>query len=105
MKPAKKSSKAAGKEPVGFTDEERAAARERVQELKAEKRGRGPGGRGKRCAGEDRRTTAAGSLDGRAASCPHQSQWAGPFAEDLVRDARVCQGRQCRLLLPECAEV
>ena len=30
---------------------------------------------------------------------------AGPLAENLVRDARVCQGRQDRLLLPERGEV
>jgi hypothetical protein len=28
-----------------------------------------------------------------------------PSAETLVRDARVCQGRQGRLLFPKCAEV
>src|SRR2546430_15708717 len=33
------------------------------------------------------------------------SQRAGPFAETLVRDARVCQGRQGRLFLPKRAEV
>jgi uncharacterized protein YdhG (YjbR/CyaY superfamily) len=45
MKPAKKgtqkspeSNTAAGKKPTGFTDEERAAMRERVQELKADTR-------------------------------------------------------------------
>jgi uncharacterized protein YdhG (YjbR/CyaY superfamily) len=48
MKPAKKrtqkspkSTTATGKKPTGFTDEERVAMRERVQELKAEAR-RGP---------------------------------------------------------------
>src|SRR5437870_1214623 len=48
MKPAKKrtqkspkSTTATGKKPRGFTDEERVAMRERVQELKAEAR-RGP---------------------------------------------------------------
>src|SRR5438093_140115 len=30
---------------------------------------------------------------------------ASPLAENLVRDARVCQGRQGRLLLPKRAEV
>src|SRR5437879_7603675 len=34
-----------------------------------------------------------------------RSQRASPLAETLVRDARVCQGRQCRLLLPKRAEV
>src|SRR5439155_13978542 len=32
-------------------------------------------------------------------------QRASPLAENLVRDARVCQGWQCRLLLPKRAEV
>src|SRR5713226_2571894 len=42
---------------------------------------------------------------GQAPPCYHQSQRAGPLAETLVRDARVCQGRQGRLLLPKRAEV
>src|SRR6266536_1656369 len=33
------------------------------------------------------------------------NQRASPLAETLVRDARVCQGRQGRLLLPKRAEV
>src|SRR5207245_8054091 len=35
----------------------------------------------------------------------HQSHRTRPLAEDLVRDARVCQGRQGRLLLPQRGEV
>jgi hypothetical protein len=70
-----KSETATGKAVTGFTDEERLAMKERAQELKAEAR------------------------RGRAAPCHCQSQSAGPLAEDLVRDASVCQGRQCRLLL------
>ena len=62
---------------------------------------RGQGGRGKRRAREDRRDAGTGSRPGRAAPCDHQSQRAGPLAETLVRDARVCQGRQGRLLLPK----
>jgi hypothetical protein len=48
---------ATGRASKGFTDEERAAMRERAQELKAAgRRGpRGQGGRGKRRAREDRR--------------------------------------------------
>src|SRR5713226_8944977 len=42
---------------------------------------------------------------GQAPPCYHQSQRASPLAETLVRDARVCQGRQGRLLLPKRAEV
>ena len=84
-----------------FTDEERAAMRERAQELKAA----GEGGRGKRRAREDRRDAGTGSRHGRADPCHHQSQRASPLAENLVRDARIRQGRQRRLLLPERAEV
>ncbi len=35
----------------------------------------------------------------------NQSQRTSPLAENLVRDARVCQGRQDRLLFPKRAEV
>ena len=45
----------------------------------------------KRRARDDRRDAEAGSRDGRAAPRDHQGQRAGPLAEDLVRDARVCQ--------------
>ncbi|HTP30164.1 MAG TPA: hypothetical protein VMK12_31470, partial [Anaeromyxobacteraceae bacterium] len=41
----------------------------------------------------------------RAPPCHHQSQRAGLLAETLVRDARVCQGWQGRLLLPKRAEI
>ena len=34
-----------------------------------------------------------------------QSQRTGPLTEALVRDARICQGRQDRLLFPKRAEV
>jgi hypothetical protein len=54
---------------------------------------RGQGGRGKRRARDDRRDAGTGPRHGRAAPCDHQSQRASPFAETLVRDARVCQGR------------
>ncbi len=81
--------------------------KERAEELKAEaRRGpRGQGGRGERRAREDRRDAGTGSRHGQAAPCDHQSQRAGPLAQDLVGDARVCGGRQGRLLLPKCAEV
>src|SRR5262249_11935194 len=61
---------------------------------------RGQGGRGKRRARGDRRDAGRVSRDERAAPCDHQSQRASPVAEALVRDARVCQGRLGRLLLP-----
>ena len=101
-----KSTTAIDKTSAGFTAEERAAMKERAKELKAEARAQQEqGGRGKRRAREDRRDAGTGSRHGRAAPCDHQSQRASPLAEDLVRDARVCQGRQGRLLLHACAEV
>src|SRR5256884_4312678 len=65
----------------------------------------GQGGRRKRRARENRRDGGTRSRHGRAAPCHHQSQRASPLAEILVRNARVCQGRQCRLLLPKRPEV
>src|SRR5262249_26846517 len=46
-----------------------------------------------------------GSRHGRATPRPHQGQRAGARAEDLVRHARLRQGRQGRLLLPKRREV
>src|SRR5438034_1048779 len=63
------------------------------------------GGRRTRRAREDCRDAETGSRHGRAAPCHHQSQRASPLAENLVRDARVRQGRPCRLLLPKRAQV
>ena len=67
----------ASKKSNGFTDEERAAMRERAQELKADaRRGRAEeekGGRGRRGAREDRRDAGTGSRHGEAAPCDHQS--------------------------------
>jgi hypothetical protein len=72
MKATQKSTKsttAINKKSKGFTDEERAAMKERVQQLKAQARRtpRGEGGRGKRRAREDRRDATTGSHHGRAA--------------------------------------
>src|SRR5215472_579866 len=71
-----------GKASRGFTDEERSAMRQRARELKAAAR-RGP---------------RAGDADG-------ESDVLAKIAEMPVRDARVRQGRQYRLPLPERAEV
>jgi MFS family permease len=60
---------------------------------------------GTRRAREDRRDARAGSRHGRAAPCHCQSQRASPLVKDLVRDARVRQGRQGRLLVPKRAQV
>ena len=88
----------------GFTDEERAAMKERAAGAED---GRAPpareegGGRGKRPAREDRRDAGTGSRHGRAAPCHRQGQRARALApRALVRDARVRQGRQGGLLLP-----
>jgi hypothetical protein len=108
-KPAKKgtqtsakSTTASGKTSKGFTGEERAAMKERAKELKA--------AAGK--ADDEREVLAKidemqgpGSRLGQAAACDHQSQRAGPLAENLVRRARVCPGWQGRLLLPKRGEV
>src|SRR6266481_5604971 len=74
-----KSATVTAKAVKGFTDEERAAMKERAQELKA----------------EARRGARAEKADGESEV----------LAENLVRDARVRQGRQCRLLLPKRAQV
>src|SRR5260370_14889746 len=77
----------------------------RAEGGRAPRPARGQGGRGKRRTREDRRDAGTGSRHGQAAPCSHQSQCASPLAETLVWDARVCQGRQGRLLLPKRAEV
>ena len=90
------------KSDKGFSDFERAAMKERARELKARCK---QGGRGKRRARQDRRDAGTGPVHGRTAPCNHQRPARRPLTENLVRDARVCKGRQGRLLLPECAEV
>ena len=100
MSPAKSTAKS--KKSKGFSAEERAAMKERAKELKAEAE---RGGRRKRPARQGRRDEGKRSRHGQAAPCHRQGQRAGPFAEDLVRDARVCEGRQGRLLLQERGEV
>src|SRR5207249_5241731 len=62
-------------------------------------------GGGERRAGEDRRDAGTGPRHGQTAPCYNQRERAWPLAETLVRDARVCQGRQGRLLLPGSSEV
>ena len=47
----------------------------------------------------------AGTRHGHEAACDHKSQRASSLAENLVRDARVCQAREGRLLLSKRAEV
>src|SRR2546421_1826439 len=91
----------------GFSAEERVAMKERIQELKAS--ARGP--RADKADGESAvlakidEMPEPGSRHGQTAPCDHQIQRASPLAETLVRDARLCQGRQRRLLLPKRAEV
>ena len=65
-----KTTQKSGKTSKGFTDEERAAMKERAKELKAEaRRVDRQGGRGTRPAREDRRDAGGGSRLGRAAPC------------------------------------
>ena len=115
MKPAKKgtqkspkSTAATGKKPKGFTDEERVAMRERLQELKADAR------RGQRADKADGESAVLAKI----AALPQPDRAMGERLHAIIKanapalspktwygDARVCQGRQCRLLLPKCAEV
>src|SRR5215510_7118036 len=94
-----------GKKSKGFTDEERAAMKERAEELKAETRANKSKADGESDVLANCRDAGTGSRHGQAAPCHHQSQRASPLAENLVRNARVRQGRQGRLLLPKRAEV
>jgi len=98
-----KSTTAIGKTSTGFTDEERVAMKERVQELKA----------------TARRSPRADKADGESAVLAKIAEMPEPdramgerlhaivkasapaLSPRLVRDARVCQGRQGRLLLPK----
>ena len=89
----------------GFTDEERAAMGAPGAECGSAPRLAGEEGRrGKRPAREDRRDAEP---DRAMAERVHAVVTVahGPFAEHLVRDARVCQGGQGRLLLHSCVEV
>src|SRR5262249_14869609 len=89
----------------GFTDEERAAIKERARELKAEER-----------ANRDRAARVREVL-AKIATMPEPDRGMAErlhaivtatnsrLAENLVRDARPCPGRQGRLLLPERGQV
>ena len=102
-KPAEK-----GTASEGFTDEEKAAMKERAQELKAAAR-RGP--RASKADGEADVLAKIAEMqepDRAMAERLHAIVKASApalVAENLVRDARVRPGRQGRLLLPERAEV
>ena len=90
----------------GFTEDERAAMKARAQELKAEARASK-----NRAEGERDVLAAIAAMkepDRAMAKRLHaivQESAPDALAEDLVRDARVCQGRQGRVLLQECGEV
>ncbi len=99
-KKSAKSATASGEKSQGFTDAERAAMRARAQEIKAEARADKD-----RAEGENAVLAAIAAMPERdramgerlhaivKASAPDLSP------KTLVRDARVCQGRQGRLLL------
>ncbi len=98
----KKVTKQPAKASKGFTDEERAAIRERAKEQKAA---------ASKADGERdllEKIAAMSAPDRAMAERLHAIITASapsPRAEDLVRDARLCQGRQDRLLLPTRGEV
>src|SRR5256712_13140808 len=100
QKGTKQSSKSATATSKAFTEEERGA----IKGPRPRDEG-WQGGGGERRAGEDRRDAGTGSHHGQAAPCYHQRKRAPPHAETLVRYARVCQGREGRLLLPGSGEV
>jgi hypothetical protein len=104
MKPTKKAEKATSKsnnakseKQKGFTDEERAAMRERILEEKAV---------AKKADGESAVLAAIAKMpepDRALGNWLHtiiKAHRTSPLAENLVRDARICQRRRCRLLLP-----
>src|SRR2546428_7653714 len=100
QKGTKQSSKSATATSKAFTEEERGA----IKGPRPRDEG-WQGGGGERRAGEDRRDAGTGSHHGQAAPCHHQRNRARPYAETLVRDACVCQGRQGRLPFPISSEV
>ena len=99
---AAKSTTATNKKSKGFTAEERAAMKERAQELKAE---------AAKADGEKALLEKVAEMKGTDKAMAKRSikaSWQparGPLAEDLVRHARIRQGRQDRLLLQERREV
>ena len=90
---------------AGFTAEERAAMKERARELKAEAKAKGDREAGEKDLLEKIAEMPEPDRSMAAHPCDHQSQRASPLAENLVRDAGVCQGRQGGLLLPKRGEV
>lgn len=91
------------KETQGLTHEERAAMKERAQELRAEacRSTRTNQADGERDVLPKTAEMQEAEHDGRAAPRFHQSQDASPDAENLVRAVRICQGRHGPLLLSE----
>ena len=66
MHPARSTPKKSTQKSKGFTDEEKAAMKERAKELKSEAREQGQGGRGKRRARQDCRDAGIGSRHSQA---------------------------------------
>src|SRR4029079_15951636 len=71
----------------------------------ARPRAEGCRGRGKRCTGRAGRDVAQGSRARQTVSRDRHRERPRTQAEDVVRDAGVCEGRQGRLLLPQRREV
>ena len=91
----------AKKKPQNFTAEERAAMRERAKELKAG---------ADKAAGESAVLAAIAKMPEPDRSLGkrlrhHQGDRAGAVAENLVRHARLCEGRKHRLFFPERQQV
>ena len=100
------SAKKETQESEGFTDEERAAMKERARELKAAARGKKGAADGE--SDVFAKIAEMPEPDRAMAMRIHEiimARRASPRAENLVRDAGVCQGRQGCLLFPERAKV
>src|SRR5919197_3867328 len=84
-----------------YAEEGRLHRRGEGRHARSRERAEGGRGRGKRGALRACGDVPQGSRPRRADPRHRQGRGARAHAEDVVRDARVCQGRQGRLLLPE----
>ncbi len=85
-----KSTAAINKKSKGFTDEERAAMKERAKELKAEARANKNRAEGERDVLAKLAEMPEGERTMPQRLCDHYGQHASPRAENLVWDAHVC---------------
>jgi len=89
----------------GFTEDERAAMRERAHELKAVRSRAGVASEESAVLTKIAEMPAPDRAPGRTTPCHHQSQYTGPLAKALVRDASIREGRQGGLFLSRRAEI